>query len=217
MRVFPAPQSGITAIDILLEPDATMLGHAEATNARLLEVFPKGFPLDETHRPHVTMLQLFVRTADLEQVYAAIGKVFAGVKAMKMEAFEYYYIPAGELGLSGIVVRPTPELLSLQADIIAAMGPFMQKTGPIEAFTAAHGDAAMDAQLIGYVSSFVQKEAAAHFNPHVTTGVAPRAFLDTMLAAPFTPFTFHPSGAAVYQLGPFGTAAKQLRVWTLAP
>jgi phosphoserine phosphatase len=215
--VLPAPQSGITAIDILLEPDATMLRHAEATNARLLEVFPKGFPLDEAHRPHVTMLQLYVRTADLEQVYAAIGKVFAGVKAIRMEAFEYYYIPAGELGLSGIVVRPTPELLSLQADIIAAMGPFMLNTGSIDAFTAAHGDPAMDAQLVGYVSAFVQKEAGAQFNPHVTTGVAPRAFLDSMLAAPFTPFTFSQSGAAVYQLGPFGTAAKQLKVWALKP
>ncbi len=48
--VFPAAQSEITAIDILLEPDATMLQHAEANNARLLKVFPKGFALDATHR-----------------------------------------------------------------------------------------------------------------------------------------------------------------------
>jgi hypothetical protein len=41
--VFPAAQSAVTAIDILLEPDATMLRHAQANNARLLEVFPKGF------------------------------------------------------------------------------------------------------------------------------------------------------------------------------
>jgi len=33
----------VTAIDILLEPDATMLRHAEANNARLLGIFPKGF------------------------------------------------------------------------------------------------------------------------------------------------------------------------------
>jgi hypothetical protein len=216
-QVFPAPQAGITAIDVLLEPDATMLRHAEATNARLLEVFPKGFPLDDTHRPHVTLLQLYVRTADLEQVYAAIGRVFAGVKAMPLEAFKSYYIPSGEIGLAGVVVRPTPELLALQADIIAAMGPFMLPSGPIGAFTAAHGDPAMDAQLIGYVSAFVRKESGAHFNPHVTTGVAPRAFLDAMVAEPYAPFTFYPTAAAVYQLGPFGTAAKQLKSWALKP
>jgi hypothetical protein len=36
----------LTAIDVLLEPDATMLAHAEVTNARLLEAFPQGFALD---------------------------------------------------------------------------------------------------------------------------------------------------------------------------
>ena len=39
--------------------------------------------------------------------------------------------------------------------------------------------------------------------------------LDQMLAEPFTYFTFSPAGAAVYQLGPFGTAAKKLKEWNL--
>ena len=61
----------VTAIDILLNPDATMLQHSADNNARLLKVFPKGFALDATHRPHITLIQRFVRTADLDQVYAA--------------------------------------------------------------------------------------------------------------------------------------------------
>ena len=61
-QVFPAAQSPVTAIDILLEPDATMLQHSADNNARLLKVFPKGFALDATHTPHITMLQCFVRT-----------------------------------------------------------------------------------------------------------------------------------------------------------
>jgi hypothetical protein len=65
----------VTAIDILLEPDATMLKHAEANNARLLKAYPKGFALDAAHRPHITLIQRFVRTRDLDQVYAAAGKV----------------------------------------------------------------------------------------------------------------------------------------------
>jgi len=52
------------------------------------QVFPKGFALDATHRPHITLIQRFVRTADLDQVYAAAGQVLAGsnVKAMTLEA-----------------------------------------------------------------------------------------------------------------------------------
>src|SRR5258708_40355030 len=38
-----AKQNPITAIDIALEPDATMIQHAEAVNARLRKAFPKGF------------------------------------------------------------------------------------------------------------------------------------------------------------------------------
>ena len=76
----------VTAIDILLEPDATMLRHAEANNARLLGVFPKGFALDATHRPHITMIQRFVRTADLDKVYAAAGQVLARANVTRHEA-----------------------------------------------------------------------------------------------------------------------------------
>jgi len=216
--VFPAARkSAVTAIDVLLEPDATMLKHAKASNARLLKAFPKGFALDAAHRPHITLVQRFVRTADLDKVNAAMGKVFAGVdrNALKLEAFKYYYAPAGETGVAGIVAKPTPALLKLQADVIAAVAPFTVETGPIGAFTASHGNPATDAVLIEYVSTFVPRMSGEHFSPHVSTGVASREYLDKMLAEPFAPFTFSAAGAAVYQLGPYGTAAKKLKAWTL--
>jgi haloacid dehalogenase-like hydrolase len=214
-QVFPSGQSTVTAMDILLEPDATMLQHAAANNARLLKEFPKGFALDATHTPHITMLQCFVRTADLDKLYVAEEKVLAAanVSAMKLEAFKYYYAPAGATGVAGICAKPTPEILKLQADIIAAAKPFVQETGPIGAFTAGHDNPATDAAMIQYVSTFVPKMSGENFNPHVSTGVAPKEYLDRMLAEPFESFTFSPAGAAVYQLGPFGTAAKKLKEW----
>ena len=211
--------SSVTAIDILLEPDATMLRHAEAVNASHLKVYPQGFALDATHRPHITMVQRFVRTADLDKVYAAAGKVFASanVAGMKLEAFKYYYVPSKDLGLSGIVARPTPELLKLQADLIAAVAPFTVETGTSAAFVTTPDDPVIDPFLIQYVSTFVPKNSGEHFNPHVSTGLAPRNYLDKMLAEPFEPFTFSPAGAAVYQLGQFGTAAKKLKELDLKP
>ncbi len=214
----PVEQTSITAIDILLQPDATMLQHAEANNARLLKAYPKGFALDATHTPHITILQCFVRTADLGKVYAGEEKVFAAanVNAMRLEAFKFYYIPAGgALGVAGICAKPSPQLLKLQADIIAAAKPFMVETATIGAFTAGHDDPAIDVAMIQYVSTFEQKAAGEKFNPHVSTGTAPKEDLDKMLAEPFEPFTFSPAGAAVYQLGPFGTAAKKLKEWDL--
>jgi hypothetical protein len=210
-----ASPSDIIAIDILLEPDATMLRAAAANNARLLKAYPKGFALDASHRPHITMLQCFVRNSDLQKVYAAEEKVLtaANLPAMKLEAFKYYYAPTGATGVAGICAKPTVEIVQLQAEIIAAAKPFMVQSGPIGAFTASHGDPATDAAIIRYVSTFVPRMTGKNFNPHVSTGVAPKAYLDHMLAEPFESFTFSPAGAAVYQLGPFGTAAKKLKEW----
>jgi phosphoserine phosphatase len=215
-EVFPAAQAEITAIDILLEPDATMLKRAAADNARLLSVFPKGFALDAAHAPHITMLQCFVRTADLDKLYAAVEKALAAanIKALKLEAFKLYYIPTGGgLGVAGICAKPTPEILKLQADLIAAASPFNLRSGPIGAFTAGHDNPAIDEAIIGYVSTFEKIGAGEKFNPHVSTGTAPTDYLDKMNAEAFDSFTFSPAGAAVYQLGPFGTAAKKLKEW----
>ena len=209
-------KNDITAIDILLEPDATMIQHATDVNARLLKVFPKGFALDATHRPHITLVQRFVLTKNLDKVYAAVGKVFgsANVTGLKLEAVKYYYLPDKDLGLAGIVIKLTPELIKLEMQVIDAVTPFAVKTGTSAAFVTGDVPKVLPA-LITYVSEFVPKSSGEHYHPHVTTGLAPRAYLDKMLAEPFQSFTFSPAGAAVYHLGHFGTAAKKLKQFDL--
>lgn len=209
------PASPVTAIDILLEPDTIMLKHAEANNARLRKAFPKGFALDASHRPHVTLVQRFVRTSELDNVYVAVGNVLATVRLneIKLEAFKYYYIPSGEVGLAGIVAKPTPQLLKLQEALIEAVKPYTTETGDSSAFVTTPEDPVIDPMLIQYVATFIPKGSGIHFSPHVTTGVASREYLDAMLAEPFEPFSFSPTGAAIYQLGQFGTAAKRLKAW----
>ena len=82
------------------------------------------------------MLQQFVRTADLDKVYAAANKVLAKEKptSWKLKAFKYYYIPDPPIGLAGIVVEPTEDLLRLQQELIDAVAPFTVKTGTAAAF-----------------------------------------------------------------------------------
>ena len=214
-----AQQNPVTAIDIALEPDATMLQHAMAANARLLKSFAKGFPLDETHHPHVTMLQQFVRTDDLEKVFAAANAVLAKERprAWTLKAFKYYYIPSPPIGLAGIVVEPTEDLHRLQDELIAAVEPYTVKTGTSAAFFSNEGGHDIQEFLIDYVANFVTEAAGKRFNPHVTVGVGTQTYLKEMLAEPFASFTFSPTGASVYQLGSFGTARKELRAFTLTP
>ncbi len=214
-----AQQNPAIAIDIALEPDATMIQRAQADNARLLKAFPKGFALDATHHPHVTMLQTFVRTADLEKVYAAVNKVLADEKpaSWKLKAFKYYYIPSPPIGLAGIVVEPTADLRRLQQKIIDAVAPFMVKTGTPAAFMSTEDGRDIQKFLLDYVANFTKIAAGKNFNPHVTIGVGTISYLKTMLAEPFETFTFLPAGASVYQLGSFGTARKELKALVLTP
>jgi hypothetical protein len=214
-----AQQSPVTAIDIALEPDATMVQHAQDANARLLKDFPKGFALDATHNPHVTLLQQFVRTAELDKVYAAASAVLAKEKptGWTLKAFKYYYIPSPPVGLAGIVVEPTDDLHRLQDELLEAVAPFTEKTGTPAAFFSTEDGRDIQEFLIGYVAHFAQVAAGPKFNPHVTTGVGTEAYLNKLLAEPFDAFTFSSVGVSVYQLGTFGTARKELKALSSTP
>ena len=217
VQVYGSEPSSVTAINILLEPDAAMVERAQAENARLREVFPGGFKLDATHAPHITLLQRFVRTADLEKMYAAAGQVFARCKVrdVRLEACAYYYIPSGPLGLAGLVARPHPALVELQQSLIEAVAPFTAAVGFADAFCASPDNPTIDPLAIAYVQAYVPNSSGEKFKPHLTTGIGPRDYLDRLVAAPFEPFTFGAAGAAVYQLGNYGTAAKRLHPFVL--
>jgi hypothetical protein len=181
----------LIAIDVLLQPDQTMVARADAINARLRGNYPEGYSLDETHAPHVTMLQRFVRAKDFDAVTAA--QMWNGV------------------ALTAIVVERTPELTQLQQKVADALAPFAASGGTEAAFI----DTPKGADIVPYVETFVPKATGANYFPHVTAGVATEAFVKQMKAEPFEAITFKPAGVAIYQLGNFGTASKKLKEWDL--
>jgi len=207
----------VTAVDILLEPDATMIERASIANARLLAVYPEGFALDAAHRPHVTMVQRYFATAQLDEVYAAVKAVLGRepVASWRLTAFGYYYLPWQNLGLAGIVVRPIDELVRLQSSILAAVAPYVSESASDEAFVRTPDDPEINQPTIDYVAAFATLASGANFNPHVTIGLALQDDLNKMKAEPFEEFTFSAVSASAYHLGNFGTAATQLRSWDL--
>jgi 2'-5' RNA ligase superfamily len=209
----------LTAIDIALKPGDAMVRRARADNERLLKAFPQFFALDATHHPHMTMLQQFVRTAELEKVAAAANAVLGKerVRGWRLRATGHYYIPSPPLGIAGIVVEPTEALHRLQRELLDAVAPFTERTGTPAAFYSTEDGRDIQPGLIDYVTDFVAVAAGDKFNPHVTIGVAPMAYLDQMFAEPFKAFTFSAAGAAVYHLGTFGAVRQELRTLTLAP
>ena len=89
--------------------------------------------------------------------------------------------------------------------------------GNPSSFVTTPDDLIINPALIDYVSTFVPKSSGERFNPHVTTGIATREFLDQVLKEPFDSFAFAPSGLPSTILGNYGTARKQLKALELKP
>ncbi|HUK03280.1 MAG TPA: hypothetical protein VLW26_13480 [Steroidobacteraceae bacterium] len=211
-------EPSVTAIDIVLEPDSKMIEQAQAANAALLKNFPGGYALDAEHRPHISVMGGYVYTAKLDQIYAAVEKVLTSEKVLswRMRAFKYYYIPLNEIGLGGIVVEPTAEMVRLQKSLIEALNPFLSPTGTAAAFATTPRDREINQATLDAVATYISDHTGDHYSPHVTIGVGTAAYLDALVAAPFPAFTFSSVGVSVYQFGNFGTAMKQLRCFKLS-
>jgi hypothetical protein len=107
--------SDLTAIDVLIDPDEATMEGARAVNARMLQSLPQGWALDDTHQPHITTLQRYVRTADLDKVYEAVGKTLAqtdmaslSYRAVKIEHADWGFPGYGPAVL---LVEVSPEVL----------------------------------------------------------------------------------------------------------
>jgi hypothetical protein len=128
-----------------------------------------------------------------------------------LTAFKYYYVPMGQLGLGGIVVKPTPDLVRLQQELIDAVTSYTVKTATAASFYTTPEEPDINPSVIDYIATSMANLSGENFSPHVTIGIGTAAFLEAMLAEPFTAFTFSPVSASVYQFGDYGTARKQLK------
>jgi hypothetical protein len=195
----------VTAVDIALEPDQTMVRRAYADNVMMLQSFPAGFSLDETHRAHISIFTGIVPTAALPKVHTLAAEVLASqpYASWPLTAVAYDYIPLGRLGLAGIAIDPSPELQRLRRALAEAVAPLTVR--PALCASAAACD--IHPALIDHIARAPTDET---FSPHVTIGVSTTAFLDALVAAPFDVFSFSLASASVHQRGDSGAADRRL-------
>ena len=202
----------LIAINVLLDPDAATVEKAHTTNARLRESYPDGFALDANHAPHITILQRFVRTVDLDEVANAVAEVLRVEKAMNWEchAIGYYALADKDLRLVGIVIKPTEDLRQLQQRIIDAIAPYAAENGTGEAFAPRLDGGAISQPTVDYVNNFVGPRTGMNYNPHLTVGIGTRGFVDALKAEPFEAFTVRAVSVSLYQVGDYGVAQRKL-------
>ncbi len=205
-------ESDLVAIDVLLDPEPSMVTVSVAANARLRENYPAGFALGAGHAPHITVLQRFVRADDLDEVFRAVEEVIhrRDIAGLQLTATGFYFNPHEALGLAGITVAPTPGLLEFQAAIIAAVQPFSVPDGTGAAFVQNPSGVPISQSTVESTNAFVSHSSGQNYHPHITLGLAEPAFLDSLLGEPFTPIRFTAGSVSIYQLGDLGTARKKL-------
>ena len=124
----------MTAINVLIEPDEATRRRARDLNARLRKTMPEGFALDATHAPHITVLQRYVRTPELEQVLDAVGAVVAGADLTALDlhatAIAHAEWDTPGIGIASLMFGRDPRLLALQGRLIAAVAPFAAPREP---------------------------------------------------------------------------------------
>jgi hypothetical protein len=209
--------SDLTAIDVLVDPDEAAMERARAVNARMLQSPPQGWALDATHQPHITTLQRYARTDDLDHVYQVVQETLAQTDLASL-SYRAVKIAHADWGFPGygpavIVVQVSPEVLDFQARLAAAVAPFTASGGTAEAFVADPGEV-ISPTIVNWVEAYVPAQiGAGRYLPHLTIGAARFDDLKTIEAEPFDAFTIRPAGVAVYHLGNNGTAREQLRAW----
>jgi hypothetical protein len=211
--------SDLTAIDVLIDPDDAALARAREVNARVLQSMPQGWVLDDTHQPHITTLQRYVRTADLDAVYDAIEKTIAAtdIAALSYQAVKITHADWGfpGYGPTVLLVHVDSHVLDFQAALAAAVAPFVESGGTAAAFVTDPGET-IEPTIIDWVEAYVPNQIGeGKYLPHITVGVAKFDDLKIIEAEPFDAFAVHPTSISVYHLGNNGTARKLLKTWPL--
>jgi 2'-5' RNA ligase len=212
--------SELTAVDILIEPDAAAIARARQINARMPLSVAAGITLDETHLPHITMLQRYLVTADLDRAYAAIAATIADTDPADLG----YHVPGisysehwGPPGQAAAVlgVQPNQQVRDLQAALLTAVAPFTGSGGTSAAFVTDPGEE-ISPTTRDWVETFDPDQTGHNYTAHRTVGMDTVDDLKAMQAEPFDAFDVHPAGLAVYHLGNNGTARTLLKSWPLA-
>jgi len=210
----PVPAE-VTAIVVALVPDAALRAQALAINTRLRLETPRGYAFDATHQPHISVLQRYVLTADLDAVRTVVGQVVASEDpaSWRLQTNERYAIPWDGTNLVSIMMEPSEPVLRFQRRLMDALAPYTVPLGTAAAFLTMPAEPPASAATVAYVGRFVPDATGDQYNPHLSVGIGGDEQVRELLAEPVAALEVAPVGVAIYQLGDFGAARRELAAW----
>ncbi|HSK10000.1 MAG TPA: 2'-5' RNA ligase family protein [Vicinamibacterales bacterium] len=202
------------ALDVALLLPAEASALAVGLNRRLAGGRPDGLTLDETHLPHVTLVQLFANQDRLAELYRRVEEA-AGVAPLDLRVRGL----DEESGTVMLVFEPNEPLRRLHEALMGAVQEF-EVAGSVEAFCSrppggnwpsgpGSDDRPPRERDVNWVATYRDEHALANFLPHVTVGHGTGA-------GPVEPFSFRADRLAVCHLGRFCTCRVILHERRLA-
>ena len=192
--------SELIALDVAVLPPPDVTAKAAALSAALPATESPPLRLDEEHLAHVTLMQLFARVNELEQVIARVDDTLRGVTPLALR------VSGGGQSTSTVLmaIDKTPPLVELHERLMEALRGLDRPDGGTGAFFGE--DARLRDAL--WVAGYRLKSSFHHFTPHITLGHGPEP-------PHVEPFTFSADTVAVCHLGRYCTCRRVLRAWTL--
>lgn len=192
--------SQLLALDvaILLPPEAR--ARATAVSRALGGDQKTGVLLDESHLPHITLTQQFIRSDETDVAFGFIDDVLRGQAPLRIRV-----TGAAKSGHSvWMAVEPTDAIVKLHERLMEVLRGLERPAGTAAAFY--EGDARVGDVV--WVTGYRLKSSLGAYTPHVTLGQATDV-------PEIEPFAFDASTAAACHLGRFCSCRRVLRSWEL--
>jgi hypothetical protein len=179
-------------------------------NEYLKSVQPNGFRFDANHKPHVTLLQDFIKNCPdtVVKLTAALTETLNSFTIPDVLHFSALSIPPG-LSPSLLVDDSTEQILSLHTAIIGASQPFSlllyDDSAPEDAFAQTPSHSGVE-----YVKHYRTKYSNNHYDPHLTLGKGSSADREGLAALLPLPMHIECNGIVLAQLGPHGTVSDNI-------
>lgn len=194
------------AIDVVLIPPDDVLTICRKINAELRNQDKRGFPFDATHWPHITLLQQYIPTAKLPEIFHVLKSIASNTPPLTLQVTHIHSEVFEGLKISGFEIAQTKDMLRLGLSVTDALEPWIA-SGDEHSWYRDPGETIRLGSL-RWLEQFRNKTFAKH-HPHITLGVGPTPTFQNL------PIDFTASRLAVCHLGNFNTCRKILKEGSL--
>ena len=194
----------LIAIDVALLLPKEVNDWANRINHEMWEQYHFGYKFDNTHLPHISLVQVFINKKDLTKVNDTIKGSLQGYKplALKVERVDY------DPNYTAFAIGRTPELQSLHENLMTELQPYFKAGGTAEAFYQEAGGQGISGKSLEWTKDFAHKSSFEKYHPHVSLCIGwGRKFEGTV--------DFVVGRVANCHLGDFNSCRQILSEWRL--